>query len=53
MAVYNDGNRAFLQAFMGRSSMTFEDARPVLAAILSVSGTRLGVFTSKKTVTNY
>ena len=39
MTNYNDGNRAFLQAFMGRSSMTFEDARPVLAAIRSISGT--------------
>ncbi|KAJ5633182.1 DNA repair protein Nse1 [Penicillium lividum] len=33
---YNDSNRAFLQAFMGRSSMTFDEAQPVLAAILSV-----------------
>ncbi|RAL06691.1 non-structural maintenance of chromosomes element 1 family protein [Aspergillus homomorphus CBS 101889] len=32
---YNDTNRAFLQAFMGRSTMTFEEARPVLAAIFS------------------
>jgi hypothetical protein len=39
MADYDDGNRAFLQAFIGRSSMTFQDAQPVLAAILSVSGT--------------
>ncbi|KAJ6023907.1 hypothetical protein N7540_004704 [Penicillium herquei] len=35
MASYDDRNRAFLQAFMGRSSMTFEEAQPVLAAILS------------------
>ncbi|KAF9885547.1 hypothetical protein FE257_012753 [Aspergillus nanangensis] len=34
---YNDSNRAFLQAFMARSTMTFEEARPVLAAIFSVS----------------
>ncbi|KAE8351948.1 Nse1 non-SMC component of SMC5-6 complex-domain-containing protein [Aspergillus coremiiformis] len=33
---YNDSNRAFLQAFMARSAMTFEEARPVLAAIFSV-----------------
>lgn len=39
MAGYNDSNRAFLQAFMARSSMTFEDAQPILAAILTVSGT--------------
>ncbi|KAJ5241746.1 DNA repair protein Nse1 [Penicillium citrinum] len=32
---YNDANRAFLQAFMARSSMTLEEAQPVLAAILS------------------
>ncbi|OQD73699.1 hypothetical protein PENDEC_c014G05291 [Penicillium decumbens] len=32
---YNDCNRAFLQAFMARSSMTFEEAQPVLAAISS------------------
>ncbi|GIJ86859.1 hypothetical protein Asppvi_005757 [Aspergillus pseudoviridinutans] len=32
---YNDSNRAFLQAFLARSTMTFEEARPVLAAIFS------------------
>ncbi|BDD63865.1 hypothetical protein MAP00_008723 [Monascus purpureus] len=32
---YNDSNRAFLQAFMARSSMTFNEARPILAAIFS------------------
>ncbi|KAJ6111523.1 hypothetical protein N7523_007584 [Penicillium sp. IBT 18751x] len=32
---YNDCNRAFLQAFMARSSMTFDEAQPVLAAIIS------------------
>lgn len=40
MPEYNDSNRAFLQAFMARSSMTFEEAQPILAAILTVSGTR-------------
>lgn len=35
---YNDSNRAFLQAFMGRSSMTFEEAQPVLAAIFAAKG---------------
>jgi hypothetical protein len=35
---YNDCNRAFLQAFMARSSMTFEEAQPVLAAIFSAHG---------------
>lgn len=38
MADYDDSNRAFLQAFMARSSMTLEDAQPVLAAILSAHG---------------
>ncbi|KAE8153497.1 Nse1 non-SMC component of SMC5-6 complex-domain-containing protein [Aspergillus avenaceus] len=33
---YDDSNRAFLQAFMARSTMTFAEARPVLAAIYSV-----------------
>ncbi|KAJ5184320.1 Zinc finger RING-type [Penicillium cf. griseofulvum] len=37
MPEYNNSNRAFLQAFMARSSMTFEDAQPILAAILTVS----------------
>jgi hypothetical protein len=35
---YNDSNRAFLQAFMARSTMTFAEAKPVLAAIFSVHG---------------
>lgn len=35
---YNDSNRAFLQAFMARASMTFEEAKPILAAIFSVHG---------------
>ncbi|KAL2833739.1 Nse1 non-SMC component of SMC5-6 complex-domain-containing protein [Aspergillus cavernicola] len=35
---YDDSNRAFLQAFMARSTMTFEESKPVLAAILSVRG---------------
>lgn len=35
---YNDSNRAFLQAFMARSSMTFNEARPILAAIFSAQG---------------
>ncbi|OAX84306.1 hypothetical protein ACJ72_01328 [Emergomyces africanus] len=33
---YNDSHRAFLQAFMARSTMTYEEAKPVLAAIFSV-----------------
>ncbi|KAJ5261299.1 hypothetical protein N7478_011894 [Penicillium angulare] len=37
---YDDSNRAFLQAFMGRSSMTFEEAQPILAAIISARENR-------------
>ncbi|PGH17474.1 hypothetical protein AJ79_01074 [Helicocarpus griseus UAMH5409] len=33
---YNDSHRAFLQAFMARSTMTLEQAKPVLAAIFSI-----------------
>ncbi|RSM09052.1 hypothetical protein CDV31_007914 [Fusarium ambrosium] len=32
---FNDGNRAFLQAILARGSITFEDARPILAAIFN------------------
>ena len=35
---YNDSNRAFLQAFMAHSSMTFEEAKLVLAEIFSAHG---------------
>ncbi|KAK2873963.1 hypothetical protein FQN49_001966 [Arthroderma sp. PD_2] len=34
---YDDSHRAFLQAFMARSTMTLEEAKPVLAAIFTVS----------------
>lgn len=40
---YDDSNRAFLQAFMARSTMTFAEARPVLAAIFSVHGILLSL----------
>ncbi len=33
---YDDSNRAFLQAFLARSTLTLEAAKPVLAAIFSV-----------------
>ena len=36
MEDYNDSNRAFVQAFMARSVLTLESAKPLLAAILSV-----------------
>lgn len=35
---YDNSHRAFLQAFMGRSVMTLEEAKPVLAAILTAQG---------------
>lgn len=35
---YDNSHRAFLQAFMGRAVMTFEEAKPVLAAILTAQG---------------
>jgi len=33
---YGDANRAFLQAFMARGSMTLKEAKPILAAIFTV-----------------
>ena len=35
---YNNSNRAFLQAFIARSTLTFEEAKPLLAAILTAHG---------------
>ena len=35
---YNDSNRAFLQAFIARSTLTLDEAKPVLAAILTAHG---------------
>ena len=32
---YDDGNRAFLQAFMARGTLTLKQARPILAAIFT------------------
>ncbi|KAJ5131121.1 uncharacterized protein N7515_007160 [Penicillium bovifimosum] len=40
MSEYNDSNRAFLQAFMARSAMTFAEAQPILAAIFTASSGR-------------
>ncbi|KAI1214134.1 Nse1 non-SMC component of SMC5-6 complex-domain-containing protein [Annulohypoxylon truncatum] len=34
---YDDSNRAFLQAFMARGTLTFAQARPILAAIFTAS----------------
>ena len=33
---YNDAHRAFLQAIMAKSTITFEEAQSILAAILTV-----------------
>jgi hypothetical protein len=33
---YNDGNRAFLQAFLARSVLTLDAAKPIIAAISTV-----------------
>lgn len=33
---YEDTNRAFIQAFMARSVLTFEQAKPILSAIFSI-----------------
>jgi hypothetical protein len=35
---YNNSHRAFLQAFFARSVLTFEDAKPILAAIITAHG---------------
>ncbi|KAI9826132.1 MAG: hypothetical protein M1832_000581 [Thelocarpon impressellum] len=34
---YNDSNRAFLQAFLARGTLTIKEAKPVLAAIFSTA----------------
>jgi len=36
---WNNSNRAFLQAFIARNPLTFEEAKPILAAISSAHGT--------------
>ncbi|KAL9105571.1 MAG: hypothetical protein Q9227_009272 [Pyrenula ochraceoflavens] len=33
---FNDSNRAFVQAFLARGTLTFEDAKPILAAIFTI-----------------
>ncbi|KAL8698425.1 MAG: hypothetical protein Q9201_006583 [Fulgogasparrea decipioides] len=38
---WNDSNRAFVQALMARSSLTLEEAKPLLAAIQTAYGTYL------------
>ncbi|TID24809.1 DNA repair protein Nse1 [Venturia nashicola] len=33
---YHNGHRAFLQAFLARPTLTFDDAKPILAKIMSI-----------------
>lgn len=35
---YNNSNRAFLQAFIARSTLTFDEAKPLLGAIFTAHG---------------
>ena len=37
-AHYNNSHRAFLQVFLAKSTLTFEQAKPIIAEILSVHG---------------
>ncbi len=39
---YNNSNRAFVQAFIARSTLTFEEAKPLLAAIFTAHGEYFG-----------
>ncbi|CZR64164.1 related to DNA repair protein Nse1 [Phialocephala subalpina] len=42
VAQYNDGNRAFLQSFLARGTLTMEEAKPMIAAILSIQAKERG-----------
>lgn len=35
---YNNSHRAFLQAFLARSVLAFDEAKPILAAIMTTHG---------------
>jgi hypothetical protein len=37
--VYNNSHRAFLQSFLSRATLTFKQARPIVAAIEKAQGT--------------
>ena len=39
---YNNTHRSFVQAFIARSTFTFDEAKPVLAAIFSARRMSLG-----------
>jgi hypothetical protein len=41
---YNDSNRAFLQAFMARGTMTFPEAQSILAEIFKIEEGKLTWF---------
>ena len=41
---YNNSNRAFIQAFIARSTLTFEEAKPLLAAIFTAHGKFADIF---------
>ena len=41
---YNNSNRAFLQAFIARTTLTFEEAKPLFAAIFTAHGKSLDPF---------
>ena len=47
--VYNNSHRAFLQSFLSRATLTFEQARPIVAAIEKAQGS----FPSTKTIVIY
>jgi hypothetical protein len=43
--VYNNSHRAFLQSFLSRATLTFEQARPIVAAIEKAQGSQPSVQT--------
>jgi hypothetical protein len=45
-SAYNSSHRALLQSFMSRSTFTLDEAKPVLASILSAHGTFISFFLS-------
>jgi hypothetical protein len=38
--IYNNSHRAFLQSFLSRATLTFEQARPIVAAIEKAQGSQ-------------
>jgi hypothetical protein len=51
-ADYNDGHRAFQQAFISRQILSFEEAKPILAEILTIQGTHPKFFRSSSALTH-